>query len=182
MFGFSMRVDNDDYRHYKANLPSEFPRDSQYGLCFRAMLRTTVDTAEKYARASDGIRVHFVLEEGHKNAGDADRIFSEAKKIDGLGERLGTLTFGEKKRFPGLQAADGIIATSQRIEARNAETFEEIDLNASLSDLRSERIKTPILRAHLKRDAIDEMIQSIVHLKELKRQKWLARKAELSGR
>lgn len=146
------------------------------------MLPTTVDTAEKYARALDRIVVHFVLEEGHKNAGDAGRIFAEAKKVVGLGERLGTLTFGEKKRFPGLQAADGIIATSQRIEARNAEMFEEIDPDAGLTELLSELVKTPIFRAHLKRNAIDEMIQSIVHRKELKRQQWLAHKAELGGR
>jgi hypothetical protein len=186
MFGFSMRVDNNDYQHYKDTLPSRFPRDSQYGLCFRAMLRTTVDTAEQFAGSSDGILMHFVLEDGHKNAGDAVRIFAEAKKHGGkLSEKLGTLTFGEKKRFPGLQAADGIMATSQRLEARNANTFEPIAENATIEDLRTDVIGTPILRAQMDRAAIDDMISALGERKELLHQKWLldreARRLASSG-
>jgi hypothetical protein len=59
------------------------------------------------------LTINFVLEDGHKNAGDAERIF-EIVKTKGLAnelereiaEMLSTITFGDKKQFPGLQAAD----------------------------------------------------------------------------
>jgi hypothetical protein len=179
MYGFSMRLDNEDYQHYRSNVPPRMPIDSQYGLCFRAMLRTTVETAEKYANSPDGILMHFVLEAGHKNAGDAVRIFAEAKEYGGtLTTKLGTLTFGEKKLFPGLQAADGIMATSQRIEARNSKTFDEIDPNASLADLRTTVIRTPILRSQLDRTAVDDMISALTERKELRQKMWLAQREE----
>jgi Protein of unknown function (DUF3800) len=177
LFGFSMRVDNDDYQYYRQAVPSKLPKDSQYGLCFRVVLATIVQNAIKYAKTDD-VRVNFLLEDGHKNAGDAVRIFAEAKKHGGeLAPKLGVLAFGEKKKYPGLQAADGIVTTSQRIEARNAETYEDIDPSASIDGLRSELIKTPIFRAHCQRTVIDDMVQAMVRRKELQHEVWLAQRA-----
>jgi hypothetical protein len=52
--------------------------------------------------------VNFVLESGHKNAGDALRVFNEIKasKTFSWRDAIGSLTFGTKQDFPALQAAD----------------------------------------------------------------------------
>jgi hypothetical protein len=52
--------------------------------------------------------VNFVLEAGHRNAGDALRVFNEIKADRKILWRsaIGSLTFGTKEDFPALQAAD----------------------------------------------------------------------------
>ena len=52
--------------------------------------------------------MNFILESGHRNAGDALRVFNEVKADKKLEWRdaMGTLTFGGKDGFPALQAAD----------------------------------------------------------------------------
>jgi len=52
--------------------------------------------------------INFVLEAGHKNAGDALRVFNEIKNSRALSwaGSLGAIAFGTKPDFPALQAAD----------------------------------------------------------------------------
>jgi hypothetical protein len=59
-----------------------------------------------------------VLESGASNAGDAVRIFNlfKAHAPPHLVGMAGTVTFGGKKDFPGLQAADGTASSVFRLE------------------------------------------------------------------
>ena len=69
-----------EYRRTRQN--RKLVLDSKYGLCFRqCALYFSLIIARKFTDAPAGLpRVHFVLEEGHKNAGDALRIYEELKK------------------------------------------------------------------------------------------------------
>ena len=52
-------------------------------------------------------RLHVVMESGHKNAGDAARIFHETKKaLKGASELLASITFSNKDEFDPLMVAD----------------------------------------------------------------------------
>jgi uncharacterized protein DUF3800 len=110
MFGVTGVLGYDDYkRYYIANeRPPEFPLDSMYGLCFRFCLLRIVDLLLYRLGDPDELEVHFVLEDGHKNFGDAQRIFSLMKNSGPtrLRRLLKTITAAGKKDFPGIQAAD----------------------------------------------------------------------------
>jgi hypothetical protein len=113
-FGFTIALSDAAYdQHYVAgHRPKEIPLDTRYGLCFRHCL-SHVPMMAKQAFKGRELDINFVLESGHKNAGDALRIFERVKK-QGLTnpneieivEMLKTLTFEDKARYPGLQVAD----------------------------------------------------------------------------
>lgn len=110
MFGVTVVLGYDDYKQYyiAGDRPREVPLDSMYGLCFRFCLLRVVDIALYRLGDPDDLSLHFVLEDGHKNFGDAQRIFTILK--DRGNERfrhvLKTITSAGKKDFFGLQGAD----------------------------------------------------------------------------
>jgi hypothetical protein len=66
----------------------------------------------------EGVCLNVVLESGAKNAGDAARIFNLFKKEAPQRNMLGAISFGAKKEFPGLQAADGIASPVFQFEKK----------------------------------------------------------------
>lgn len=113
-FGFAIILGEDDYQaHYVAgHRPKEVQLDSRYGLCFRYCLGIIPELAMQTFKQED-LEISFVLESGHVNYGDADRIFSKVKKSRLPNEQkiirtLKSLTTGDKIDFPGLQMADVI--------------------------------------------------------------------------
>ena len=113
--GFSVIVRDDDYRAIYAGGPK--PRrsrlDSKYGVCFRACLAFVPSfVASELRLAGEGqsareMTIDFILEEGHRNCGDALRLF-ELFKADALPEwqHLVGIFDLSKKNCPGAQAAD----------------------------------------------------------------------------
>ena len=69
------------------------------------------------------LAINFVLEAGHKNAGDALRVFQEIKRDTKLPWRhnIGSLSFGFKQDSPALQAADLLAYYSFRQECQAIE-------------------------------------------------------------
>ena len=112
--GFSVIVRDNDYRTIYAEGPK--PRrsrlDSKYGVCFRACLAFVPSFIASELRLAEGqsareTTINFVLEEGHRNLGDARRLF-ELFKADALPEwhHLVGIFDVSKKNSPGAQAAD----------------------------------------------------------------------------
>ena len=88
--------------------PSKLRLDSKYGLCFRNCLLFFALEGIKRTLRGRYPTLHFVLESGHKNAGDALRIFNETKaelKASGC-DMLGDLRFAEKNESDPLMMAD----------------------------------------------------------------------------
>jgi hypothetical protein len=99
--------DEDYYRSYVSDGPySKYERlDTKYGLCVRVALHFLPMVHHRLKAAGS---VNFVVEAGHKNAGDALRIFTELKgsKSYSWAPSIGAISFGTKPDFPALQAAD----------------------------------------------------------------------------
>jgi len=117
-YGFTIFLSEEDYqKHYIAgHRPKEVQLDSRYGLCFRYCVGLVSNLAMQSFKDRD-LEISFVLESGHTNYGDADRIFSKVKKSRVEHEQfivraLKTLTTGDKMDFPGLQIADAIAYSS----------------------------------------------------------------------
>jgi hypothetical protein len=97
-----------DYRNTPN--PKGISLDSQYGICFRLIMRTLVNGIY---RSGTHHKLHVVVERGHSNAGNTERIFDEMKqtlKARGL-ELLGDFTLASSKERPELMAADFLAHT-----------------------------------------------------------------------
>jgi hypothetical protein len=92
--------------------------------CFRHVVVFVVDTLARSLNRTDVV-VNFVLEAGHKNAGDAVRIFDQMKNDkSGRPVALGTLALEGKKEYYGLQGADLVSHTFYLAECENEEDMD----------------------------------------------------------
>src|SRR5258708_26051297 len=84
--------------------------DSQYGVCFRMILRNIINLI--YATGKRH-KLHVVVERGHPNAKNTEKIFHESKltlKARGI-ELLGDFTLAAKEEAAPLMAADFLAHT-----------------------------------------------------------------------
>jgi hypothetical protein len=137
---------HDDYRNfYIGDGPLKKERlDSKYALCVRTCLHYhPVWLHDWYGEAYS--EVSFILEAGHRNAGDAQRVFSEIKNDETLPWRtsLGSISFGTKQDFPILQAADLIAYWFYKTECAKMEEAdpESVDESDEISELEEELVE-----------------------------------------
>jgi hypothetical protein len=117
--GVICAITNREHREARQRIRTLYPKlrtDSAYGMCFRACM---VKLASTVRHRLPGQRVSFVVESGHKNRGDADRIFHHTRDR-GLSRflyPLGTFMPAAKENYGALQAADLIAyATHKHME------------------------------------------------------------------
>ena len=108
--GFASILGNDDYDYYSSlSWPKKTRKDSRYGLLFRASLSSVVDSAlavQRWAERGEP-RLNVVLEDGHRNAPDAVRLYNFFKdRFSGKSKALAGLTFATKEDCLPLAAAD----------------------------------------------------------------------------
>lgn len=126
-FGFMIQVRLDDYKKYYIGQErlKGVSIDSPYGLCFRHCVGLVTELViDKFK--DKPLDVHFVLESGHKNFGNAEMIFREVKATDcpargiqRIKSVLRTISFGDKEEWPGLQIADANAYAAFQIETRD---------------------------------------------------------------
>jgi hypothetical protein len=123
--GFAVIVRDDDYRNiYGAGPhPKRPPKDSKYGVLFRACLVFVPGVIASELKLvgptamAEPTTINFALEGGHPNSGDARRLFDLYKK-DALAEwqhLVGTLDTSTKDSV-GAQAADFLAYAMYRAE------------------------------------------------------------------
>lgn len=109
LFSIVAGLVNRDHDEFRKNPGIKHYRHSHYGACFHQCMANAVKIVE---RNFAGEQISFVLEAGHKNAGDAARIFTTAKigKLNSAGKQtilapyLGDLSF--QSGLSSLEAAD----------------------------------------------------------------------------
>jgi hypothetical protein len=146
--GFSVIVRDNDYKsvYGVGPHPKRPPKDSKYGVCFRACLAfvpsfiaSEFKLAQQTALA-ENTTINFVLENGHPNVGDARRLF-ELYKTDALPEWqhfVGTMDVSTKENA-GAQAADFLAYTVYRAESL------EHGIEASVIEKSSYVADTPLI-------------------------------------
>ena len=118
MFGFAVRLDKADYHAaYREGRGGKAQPDSMYGLCFRYCLSLVWQIAVK-EMPLDGLELQF---SGGKRSSKFRRSYRDCsplkqKRISGLSEYLGVAVPGDKKKHPGLQAADGLASGVWHLE------------------------------------------------------------------
>jgi hypothetical protein len=186
-FGFTIALpDAAYYEHYIANQrPKEIQLDSRYGLCFRFCVSLIPGLAKDAFKGRD-LDINFVLESGHKNAGDAERIFNRVKK-QGLTnpneveivKMLNVISFADKVKFPGLQIAD-VNAYSAYQHESGAHPLEltTVEPETCMADAKKAQ-KVPVFRLELRETEL-KMFKQFV-LDEIEERKARSRKAVTSS-
>jgi hypothetical protein len=122
----ALTLDNASFEaDYKAGeLPRRARLDTKYGLCFRYCLVHFVQEVLKRRLRSRVPPLHIVLEVGHANFGDAERIFLEEKRIWVHAGRpiLRTITKADKDDCGGLMLADFAAHSEYLLEKRELDT------------------------------------------------------------
>jgi hypothetical protein len=104
--GVAAFLRHEDYRYYCGlNWPKKTRRESKYAILFRACLAQVIDTVGHIPLGQEP-RLRVVLEDGHKNAGDAIRMYNWAKGRAIAPHVLAGLTFDNKKTCRPLASAD----------------------------------------------------------------------------
>ena len=104
----AITLDNESFKtQYKGDgTPRKGRLDSAYGLCFRMCLYYFILEAMKRKRRGKFPDLHIVLEAGHRNSGDAERIFLEVKTEFASVGLLKTLKLADKDECDPLMMAD----------------------------------------------------------------------------
>ncbi|MCH8112992.1 MAG: DUF3800 domain-containing protein [Proteobacteria bacterium] len=122
LFGMTVFLRNDDYDQVYANVMARKPRklklDTKYGICFSVCIKYIFGTLENLGVDKD-LELHLILEQGHNNAGDAQRIFDDVfckyappQHV----EAVKSFSFLKKKEAPALQGADLLAYPSLMVE------------------------------------------------------------------
>ncbi len=116
-------LDNDSYEKlYKGgNKPAKLRLDSRYGFCFRMCLYHFILEVRKRRHRKKWPHLHVVMESGHPNFGDAERIFLEVKReFDNADCRiLQSITKADKDSCGQLMMADFLAHSTYIMENRS---------------------------------------------------------------
>jgi hypothetical protein len=181
LFAFSVVVNNADYdEHFKgADPPRKVQLDSRYGICFRLCLIALPTILWKLA-SNKKIAINLVLESGHRNAGDAERIFALCKQQapKDVSDIFASLSFADKRTCYGVQAADSIAFPAYRIEQRETLPVVEFSLeNDDWCDIREySEAKHPCFRVAGTPKILADIRSNIIAETE-QRRTWGARKS-----
>lgn len=117
--GAAVHLEHERYvREYKSEpIPKKMRLDSQYGVCFRVCLASIIRVlAARDYRDS----LHVVIERGHRNVWDCERIFNDLSKIfasKGF-EFMKTFTVQDKTSCAPLMVADLVAAAYSTLRAK----------------------------------------------------------------
>jgi hypothetical protein len=118
MGGISVHLERDRYlNEYRAPpIPQKLHLDSQYGVCFRGCLAALLEILEERGNKE---RLNIVMERGHKNVWDCERIFNDLRsRFKRLGlDILGSWTVETKDSCAPLMVADMLAGTHSMMRA-----------------------------------------------------------------
>jgi hypothetical protein len=176
--GITVALEHSRYvTEYRAPpVPRKMSLDSQLGVCFRACMSPLLVLLEARQWRD---KLNVVMERGHKNVGDCERIFNELRGYFRLadGHFLSEFTVAAKETCAPLMVADLLAATNSMMRARLAEGT--LDLTPVTADPKRKGAKLSFLE--LKPDALTGLKVGFEKMRrrkvELWREKRTAKKA-----
>ena len=185
LFGFSVRLSHDDYKKFylSGDRPRKTPIDSKYGVCFRICLGFVVEMTAVSLERED-LELNFILEEGHNNSPDAQRIFAQIRQanIPEISPYLGAFSVLQKKKAFGLQAADSLAYAAYKLEQKNPELTAPIqDGLTAQQGGRIIGVKSPSFRLDANEDVLVQMRNNLFALAEIRKQYGQRRSIQKNG-
>jgi len=181
MFGFVISLKVSDFMlHYKnAEKPRKIRPDSMYSLCFRIALM-----AVPHYILSAGLQnpqLHIVQEQGDKGIADCSRILDLFRRYapENVRDMVKTRTEGDKRSFPGLQAADllaGGVYQAAKDQSLEIETT-PISLDDSIVELRKTPELAPVIKIVVTPTVLSELRGMLFDQMEMRKALWLANRS-----
>ena len=184
LFGLAVFLRDDDHEQVfgTGRRTRKIQLDTKYGFCFRGCLAYILQTL-KEQRLNDDLELHLILEQGHVNAGDAQRIYDHIFMKYAPPEQktaVKTIAFREKVETPGLQAADHVAypallrELSQRAEVHATPT-DEMQIPIDGPDC-------PVFRVAVSIGQLKELKSNILEVEDAWKAWGEQRAAEISSR
>lgn len=143
LFGFTVTLDDKAYTDIIKTHPAGTP-DSEFAACFRVCMlyipRLIID------RGIDrDPRLHFVIEDGHKNLQEAIHLFGVSQQADAtLNRQLLSIAPADKRKFVATQLADLLAYLSYR----HSPDFVTTKIMLPASDLLQELVRGAPVNQH----------------------------------
>jgi hypothetical protein len=171
ILGYVIRIDKPDYNnHYIAGVrPKKFQLDTTYGVAFRFLISFLITRLPQLLGHSD-LMFNIILESGAAGSKDAERIRATLKKqLPADTAMLGSVTFGDKKIFPGLQASDALAFGAYKTEP-NGPQLSDLPEGTRLSQAtQSSPAKPPIFRCALDGETLRSLKSDILALVDIRK-------------
>jgi transcriptional regulator with XRE-family HTH domain len=169
--GYVIRINKDDYKnHYIAGIRPRKPQlDTMYGVAFRFLVAFLITRLPVLLGRSD-LTFNIILESGAAGSKDAERIRAALKEqLPAETAMLGSVTFGDKKTFPGLQASDALAFGAYQIEPTGPQ-LSDVPEGATISQMeQSSQVKPPIFRCALDAETLRLLKDDILALVDIRK-------------
>jgi hypothetical protein len=175
LFGYVIELDRESYdRYYIAGRRIKKPQlDTRYSLCFRFLLAFLLTRLPQMLCRGD-MKLNFLLEEGAAGSADSHRIIHLLRKqpeTQEISQMLASapLSFGGKKRFPGLQVSDALSFGALKISPNDPQMI-DLPQDAPLAHARQVvQFKPPIFHCRLDETLLSPHKTDIEMLVEIRR-------------
>lgn len=174
-FGYVIELDKESYERYYigGNRPRKPQLDTRYSICFRYLLTLILTRLPTILRRND-LEINFILESGADGSKDALRIIREIQKRPETQEIARMLShvplnFGDKKKVPGLQAADSLSFGALKL-APSKPDMKDLPEHISLVEWGNlSAPKPPIAHIHLNKEHLSGFKNDILTLVEIRK-------------
>jgi hypothetical protein len=126
LFGYVIELDKGAYEggYLGGGRPNKPQLDTRYGVCFRFLAAFLFTRLPGLIGRNDFV-VNFLLEDGAVGSADCKRLLRDLKKqVPETRTALGEVEFGDKKKHPGLQAADALAFGAYKLMPTNPQMID----------------------------------------------------------
>jgi hypothetical protein len=179
LFGYVVELDKESYdRYYIADRRPKKPQlGTCYSLCFRFLMSMLL-THVPLLLGRDDLNISFLLEEGAAGSKDSQKVVQLLRKeptLETLARIVGEVSFGQKKKFPGLQASDYLSYCALNL-APSTPSMIALPEGVSLAESKkASQTKRPVYHCRLDEGVLGELKTTILAL--VKTRKLIAEQA-----
>jgi len=170
--GFAVALERKRYlSEYRAPpIPKKMNLDSQYGVCFRACLAHLLD---RMTARGNRDRLNIVIERGHTNVWDCERIFNDIKsRLLRIGiDLFGTFTVEAKETCPPLMVGDFLAAFYSKL----IKTDEWLETRIS-ADMTAPPTRGELTFIGLRADALKNLKINFEKIRRMEIEEWRAKR------
>ncbi len=171
LFGYVIELDKRSYEtaYLAGGRPNKPQLDTRYGVCFR-YLAAFLFTRIPGLIGRDDFVVNFMLEDGAAGSADCKRLLRDMKKqVLETRATLGEVEFDDKKKHPGLQAADALTFGAYKLMPTNPQMIDMPQDDTLARANRRVAVKPPIYHCRLDAAMLGALKSDILALVEIRK-------------
>jgi hypothetical protein len=171
LFGYVVELDKRAYEdeYLAGGRPNKPQLDTRYGVCFRFLAAFLFTRLPGLIGRNDFV-VNFLLEDGAVGSADCKRLLRDMKKqVPETRTALGEVEFGDKKKHPGLQAADALAFGAYKLMPTNPQMTDMPEGDTLAQANQRVAVKPPIYHSRLDAAMLGALKSDILTMVELRK-------------